>query len=445
MFLCGWNSSKSCSALITIMCFAALCSFLLGAKNVNAQSSNDDDKVTSTSDPIKADQALLKFDVSKLPELKDDCLDAVGDEDKINEIVKSLENQFGAEKQSEPMRMLIAILQGSSMGPNEGWFGPARKTYDWEWLAKNQEIELDDALDESEFIGPKDLFTRLDRNSDGLIELTDFDWSMNSNYLREQSFAQGLFRKLDRTQDGQLSKQELDDFFDVARKQKSELTFDDFRRALKLGSRTEGGFFPGDAPSPTQLINGFFDSEIGSHSEGIFPGQTAPNFELSTQDGTKTIELAKVIGEKPVVLIFGNFTCGPYRRNYPEFDQVARRYQDQAHFIGIYVREAHPEDGWIMQSNTNAGVKIAQPKSIGARTKVAQTCATTLNYSIPLLVDTMDDRVGNLYSGMPARAYVIGKDGKVTYQSGRGPFGFIASEMEQALLLTLLSLDSPRL
>jgi hypothetical protein len=36
---------------------------------------------------------------------------------------------------------------------------------------------------------------------------------------------------------------------------------------------------------------------------------------------------------------------------------------------------------------------------------------------------------------------VIGRDGKVVYKSGRGPFGFTPAEMEQALILHLL--DKP--
>jgi hypothetical protein len=61
-----------------------------------------------------------------------------------------------------------------------------------------------------------------------------------------------------------------------------------------------------------------------------------------------------------------------------------------------------------------------------------------LKYSIPLLVDDIDDATGNAYSGMPARLYVIDQKGKVAYKSGRGPFGFKTGEMEQALLMTLL-------
>ena len=45
---------------------------------------------------------------------------------------------------------------------------------------------------------------------------------------------------------------------------------------------------------------------------------------------------------------------------------------------------------------------------------------------------------------MPARFYVIDPAGKVAYQSGRGPFGFKAGEMEQALVMSLLEAAPPK-
>jgi len=54
----------------------------------------------------------------------------------------------------------------------------------------------------------------------------------------------------------------------------------------------------------------------------------------------------------------------------------------------------------------------------------------------------MDDRVGVLYSGTPSRLYLIDRQGKVAYKSGRGPFGFKPAELEQSLIL-LLQADPP--
>jgi hypothetical protein len=51
---------------------------------------------------------------------------------------------------------------------------------------------------------------------------------------------------------------------------------------------------------------------------------------------------------------------------------------------------------------------------------------------------SFDDRVGNAYSGMPDRLYVIDRDGKVAYKGGRGPFGYKPGEMEQSLVMLLL-------
>jgi hypothetical protein len=112
-------------------------------------------------------------------------------------------------------------------------------------------------------------------------------------------------------------------------------------------------------------------------------------------------------------------------------------------FLGVYVREAHPTDGWRMESNDEAGIAIAQPTSDIERTAVAARCCQSLNMTMPLVVDSLDDRVGNLYSGMPDRLYLIGRDGRVLYKGGRGPFGFKPGELEQSIIMHLLDLQSP--
>jgi Iodothyronine deiodinase len=115
-----------------------------------------------------------------------------------------------------------------------------------------------------------------------------------------------------------------------------------------------------------------------------------------------------------------------------------QRYKDRVQFLAIYVREAHPTDGWRVPSNDKVGISILQPKTQKERTKVADQCCATLEITMPLLVDGLDDRVGHAYSGMPDRMYVIDRLGKVVYQGGRGPFGFKPGEMEQSLAMMLL-------
>ncbi len=107
------------------------------------------------------------------------------------------------------------------------------------------------------------------------------------------------------------------------------------------------------------------------------------------------------------------------------------------------MREAHPTDGWRMSSNDKVGIAFAQPVTKEDRTQIAKTCCASLQMTMPLLVDNIDDEVGHAYSGMPDRLYVIDRLGQVVYQGGRGPFFFKAGEMEQALAMLLLDQETP--
>jgi hypothetical protein len=121
-----------------------------------------------------------------------------------------------------------------------------------------------------------------------------------------------------------------------------------------------------------------------------------------------------------------------------------QRYKDTVVFLAVYVREAHPTDGWRMAVNDQAGIAIAQPRSDRERSSVASKCCAALEITMPLLVDTLDDRVGKAYSGMPDRLYIVDRRGHVVYKGGRGPFGFKPAEMEQSLVLMLLDEEKPK-
>jgi alkylhydroperoxidase family enzyme len=112
-------------------------------------------------------------------------------------------------------------------------------------------------------------------------------------------------------------------------------------------------------------------------------------------------------------------------------------------FLSIYVREAHPVEGWRSGSNDQVGVVVKQPKTMQEREEVAKNCCAALEMSMPLLVDRIDDRIGHAYSGMPDRLYVIDRQGRVVYKGGRGPFGFKPGEMEQSLAMLLLDEAAP--
>src|SRR6516165_7018383 len=96
-----------------------------------------------------------------------------------------------------------------------------------------------------------------------------------------------------------------------------------------------------------------------------------------------------------------------------------------------------------MQSNEKAGISFAQPLTLSGRNDLAEKCCAALHMTIPLVVDTLDDKVGHAYSGMPDRLYLIDRDGKIAYKGGRGPFGFKPGELEQAIVMNLLDEPAP--
>lgn len=345
-------------------------------------------------------------------------------------------------KRPEWLDMFADILQGSQLGPRDGWFrrAVAQTRFEGPALAAKYDKDGDFALGRGEFPGTSEDFARLDRNGDGVIRGEDIVWP---EHALAPSPGSMLYFEADADSDGRVTREELAAFFDRTDSDGlGFLSLDDLKRVLPMPgtarSGPSGGAGARDAgPDKATLIRGLFQQEIGSLQPGPSVGETAPEFTLRKADGSGTVTLSEQLGEKPVVLVFGNITCGPFRSQAGNVEKLYRRYRDRANFVMVYVREAHPTDGWRMVSNDRAEVRLDQPKSFEERVGVAQTCQRKLGFDMPFVVDTIDDAVGGMYSGMPSRLYVIDRDGTVAYKSGRGPFGFKPAEMEQALIWTL--------
>ena len=245
---------------------------------------------------------------------------------------ESLEKAYSnGARPPESVRMLTAILRGSQLGPGEGWFGPAQSRYTWQWLAAQCGLEpTARAILRDKFRGPDGWFARLDRNKDGRIGPDDLDWSEAAFTFSRPRWSLRLFRRMNAAADGKLTRDQMLKFFETAAQGKDYVSPDDLRDALLGGA--SGGFSPGDGPTPDVLVRGLFAGEIGSLNEGPQVDQPAPNFTLKTADGKAEVQLAQLVGSKPVVLVFGNFTCGPFRAYYPEVETVFQRFKGEATF-----------------------------------------------------------------------------------------------------------------
>ena len=348
---------------------------------------------------------------------------------------EQIEKAYEGLRMPEAVAMYLVIARGGQLDGTAGWFHPAVSRFSFERLAKHQQSDPQQPLTREQFLGRERIFEQLDRDHDGKLTAFDLDWSDDNPWVRQSYMVNRIFRRFEPSGDGLLTAEEFAAWFDKVSKTGEPIRFEQFRDALIPPA---SGFQPGDMPSKDVLIRGFLSGEIGSLQEGPGLDEMAPDFTAKSLSGKDSVRLSERLGKRPLVLVFGNFTCGPFRSMYPTVEAVWNRQKDFADFLFVYVREAHPTDGWAMTSNEKAGVAVAQPTTFAERKQVAEQCVARLKPAIPFYVDDIEDTAGNLWSAMPARLYVIDTAGRVAWKSGRGPFGFKPEEMEQALLMLQL-------
>ena len=97
-------------------------------------------------------------------------------------------------------------------------------------------------------------------------------------------------------------------------------------------------------------------------------------------------------------------------------------------FLTIYVREAHPTDGWAINNSYN----LPQATSNSDRIKSAQILKTQAGNIGSILADPIGDEVEQFFSAHPERLTIV-KNSKVEYVGGPGPFGYDLDEMVKKL------------
>src|SRR5215216_8123971 len=112
---------------------------------------------------------------------------------------------------------------------------------------------------------------------------------------------------------------------------------------------------------------------------------------------------------------------------------MAARYRGRVSFLAVYVKEAHPEDGWVLSENRDEDIAVVDPVGDAERESVALSCAVALRLNMPMAIDAVDNEVARVYGGWPDRLYLVGADGRVAYRGGEGPFGFKPEELQAAI------------
>ena len=123
--------------------------------------------------------------------------------------------------------------------------------------------------------------------------------------------------------------------------------------------------------------------------------------------------------------------------------EIYQQYHNDIQFLSIYIREAHPIDGWwlgrrltkkiMLKFAPKVSMEHYDPKTIEERRAVAGECETALEYGVRTYVDEMDDKVNDTYAAWPTRLYLIGQDGTVVYAGGMGPYDFRPAKLKKAI------------
>jgi hypothetical protein len=109
----------------------------------------------------------------------------------------------------------------------------------------------------------------------------------------------------------------------------------------------------------------------------------------------------------------------------------------------IYIREAHPVDGWwfgkglmnllLRLSGSKVSWSLYDPSTIQERREAAKECQETLQFGVKTYVDEMDDQVNKAYAAWPTRLYLVDQEGIISYAGRLGPFGFKPAELKRAI------------
>jgi len=168
-----------------------------------------------------------------------------------------------------------------------------------------------------------------------------------------------------------------------------------------------------------------FPTEAGeslSHYDAAAPLQAAPapDFQLTDIDGN-AVALQDLVGERPLVLQLGSYSCPVFRYRRFDVQELQREFAGRVDFVVVYTQEAHPIDAinpyadriWNPMINKVAGVNVTEHTSAEQRRAQASQAFELMELDSRFLVDSMDNSVWRRYGAAPSAAYVIDLQGVV--------------------------------
>jgi hypothetical protein len=116
-----------------------------------------------------------------------------------------------------------------------------------------------------------------------------------------------------------------------------------------------------------------------------------------------------------------------------EVEKIRKEFSSRAAFVIVYIKEAHPEDEWQMESNVKSDIVYSQPQTFEARMDVARKFVDRMKVDTETVVDDIENTALACYAAWPERIYVVNREGRIVYKGGVGPFYFAPDELRSFL------------
>lgn len=114
-------------------------------------------------------------------------------------------------------------------------------------------------------------------------------------------------------------------------------------------------------------------------------------------------------------------------------NEIYDTYKNDIDFFLVYIREAHPSDGWQTPQNLYDDVIFDTPETENDRAEIAGVCQINQDIHLPMLLDGIDNDIESKYISAPIRLFVIDPEGRITFNGAPGPQGFDPETWETAL------------
>jgi tetratricopeptide (TPR) repeat protein len=184
---------------------------------------------------------------------------------------------------------------------------------------------------------------------------------------------------------------------------------------------------PGSVEARAALTGGFHFDQAAGIDPGIPVGADAPPIGSLRFAGMA----------RPVALVFGSYTCPKLRSSAAELKRMADQYHDRVDFRLVYISEAHanggPESQWQSTINQKEGIDLPAAGNLAEKQEHAALCLRKLTLPFGVVVDGMDTAAEQAYQAWPSRLYLVGRNGKVTFQTRLGELDFHADDLERAI------------